>query len=122
MKKTIQRIAELLAILFFTLIIIVDFFPKLGVGMWIGMSGFILAVAIASITKKKGAGVFKSSKEELIFTIVIGLYLIGLLFLLSLLGGESQVGLGWTNPILWLLYVSGVFLAYSKYKKDRKQS
>lgn len=118
MKKTIQRIAEVLAILSFTLIIILDFFPELGIGKWVGMAGFILAAFLATITRKKGASVFNSSKEELIFTIFIGLYLIGLLFLLSTLGGESQVGLEWTNPIVWVLYVAGVFLAFTKYRKS----
>lgn len=121
MKKTIQRIAEVLAVLSFTLIIIFDFFPELGIGRWVAMAGFILAAFLATITREKGASVFNSSKGELAFTIFIGLYLIGLLFLLSALGGESQVGLEWTNPIVWMLYVAGVFLAFTKYKKSIKE-
>jgi hypothetical protein len=117
MNKRVNFISEVLAVCFFTLMVVIDFFPDIGINMSIGTIGIITFIVIVVITRQKGEPVFKSSKQELIFTVLSGIYLFSLLIILNLLGGVSQVGIELTNPILWGLYLIGVIGAYIKYKK-----
>lgn len=121
MKKRVNSISQILVLVFFTLMVVIDFFPNIGINMLIGTIGVVTFIVLAVITRQKGEPVFNSSKQELIFTLFSGIYIFSLLIILTLLGGVSQVGVGLTNPILWgLLYLLGVFVTYSKYKKEQK--
>lgn len=88
--------------------------------MSIGIAAVVTFLILAVITRQKGEPVFNSAKQELIFTLISGLYIFLLIIILTLLGGVSQVGLGLTNPMLWGIYVIGIFVSYKKYKKELK--
>ncbi|WP_368502799.1 hypothetical protein AB3N04_00240 (plasmid) [Alkalihalophilus sp. As8PL] len=122
MKKRVNFLSEAFAVVFFTLMVVIDFFPDIGINMSIGAIGVVTFILLAVITRHKGEPVFSSKKQELIFIVLSGIYFFSLLIILSLLGGVSQVGIGITNPILWGLYLIGVLTSYTKYKKELKQS
>ncbi|MFN7252383.1 MAG: hypothetical protein ACK4M9_16620 [Anaerobacillus sp.] len=122
MKKRVNFISQALAVVFFTLVVIIDFFPDIGINMSIGVIGFVTFIMFAVLTRQKQEQVFSSSKQVLIFTVFSGTYFFSLLIILSLLGGASQVGVGLTNPILWGLYLIGALVSYTKYKKELKHT
>ncbi|GAE27795.1 membrane protein [Halalkalibacter wakoensis JCM 9140] len=120
MKKRVHLLAHVLVVGFFTLMAIIDFFPTIGMSMSVGTFGFIATIGLAVMTREKGEPVFTSSKQEFRFTIFSGIYLFTLLLVLSLLGGVSQSGIGFYNPILWGLYLLGLLTSYAKYRKELK--
>ncbi|WP_163969427.1 hypothetical protein [Oceanobacillus halotolerans] len=117
MKKRINFVSQSLAAGFFTLVIIIDFFPNLGINMLFGIAGFIIFVLLAAITHQKGEPLYRSSKQEFIFTVLSGIYLFSLLIILNLLGGNSQSAISLTHPILLVLYFSALLFSYIRYKK-----
>ena len=121
MKKRVDFLSQAFAMIFFTLMIIIDFFPQIGINMSVGVVGFGTFFLIIVIIRKKGEPVFSSNKQELIFIILFGIYFFSLLIILSLVGGVSQAGIGLTNPVLWGLYLIGVLASYTRYKKELKQ-
>lgn len=120
MKIRIKSISENLVVVFFTLMVVIDFFPNIGINRSIGIGGVVTFLILAVITRQKGEPVFNSAKQELIFTLIFGIYIFLLIIILTLLGGVSQVGLGLTNPMLWGIYVIGILVSYKKYKKELK--
>ena len=120
MQRRVNSISEILVVVLFTLMVVIDFFPNIGINMSVGAIGVVTFIALAVITRQKGEPVFNSSKQELIFALFSGIYIFSLLIILTLLGGVSQVGIGLTNPILWGLPLLGVLVSYSKYKKQLK--
>lgn len=121
MKKRVNQVSQTLLTGFFTLIVVIDFFPEIGINISIVIMGVVTCIALAFITRQKGEPIFKSSKQKLIFSLFSGIYIFSLLIILSLLGGVSQVGIEWTNPILWGLYLIEVLVSYTKYKRELKQ-
>lgn len=122
MKNRVNYISQTLLTGFFTLIVVIDFFPEIGINFLIVIMGVVTCIALAFFTRQKGEPIFKSSKQKLIFSFFSGIYIFSLLIILSLLGGVSQVGIEWTNPILWGLYLIEVLVSYTKYKKELKQN
>ncbi|MEG0385602.1 MAG: hypothetical protein RR642_12695 [Solibacillus sp.] len=122
MKTRVNYISQTLVVGFFTLMVVIDFFPDKGINMSIVIMGGVTFIVLAFITRQIGKPVFKSSKQELIFTFFSGIYIFSLLIILSLLGGVSQAGIGLTNPIPWVIYLIGVLVSYTKYKKELKQT
>jgi hypothetical protein len=120
MKKRVNSISQILVVVFFTLMIVIDFFPNIGINKAIGIIGVVTFLALGVITRQKGERVFNSSKQEFIFTLFLGIYILSILVILTLLGGVSQVGIGLTNPLLWGLYLIGVLVSFNNYKKELK--
>lgn len=100
MKKRVNSISQILVVLFFTLMVVIDFFPNIGINMSLCTIGVITFIILAVITRQKGEPVFNSSKQEFIFILYSGIYILSLLLILTLLGGVSQTGIGLTNPIV----------------------
>ncbi|WP_096199963.1 hypothetical protein [Bacillus sp. FJAT-45350] len=121
MRKRVHFLSHVLAVGFFTLMVVIDFFPDIGINMSIGVGGVVTFIGLAVLTRQKGEPVFHSSRQELIYTVLSGIYFFSLLLLLSLLGGVSQNGIGLTNPVLWGLYLLGLLVSYNKYKKELQQ-
>lgn len=122
MINRVNTISQALVVGFFTLIVVIDYFSDIGINISIGISGIFTFIVLAFITRQKGEPVFKSSKQKLIFTFLSGIYIFSLLIFLSLLGGVSQVGIEWNNPILWGLFLIEVLVLYTKYKKELKRT
>lgn len=119
MKKRIHFISQVLFVVFFTLTVVIDYFPHIGINKSIGITGIITFTVIVVLTRQKGEPVFKTSKSELIFAILSGMYFFSLILILSLLGGVSQVGIELDNPIIWGLYLLGVLSSYIKYRREK---
>ncbi|MHA6252477.1 hypothetical protein [Oceanobacillus sp. CAU 1775] len=121
MKKKINTIAQILAVIFFTLGIVIDFFPDIGISLPIAATGVVLFLVVAVITHERKAPVFLSSKQEFVFTFLFGIYIFSLLFILEILGGVSQVGIGFNSLVLWGLYLFGLLFSYIKYKREKSR-
>ncbi len=121
MKNKVNILSEVLVLVFLTLMIVIDFFPDIGISMSVGVIGVVTFIILSIITRQKGKSVFNPRKQELIIIVCFGLYIFTVLLILRLLGGQSQVGIELTNPLLWGLYLIGITVAYSNYKKELKQ-
>jgi hypothetical protein len=122
MKKRIHFISQVLFVIFFTLTVVIDYFPHIGINKSIGITGIIIFTVMAVLTRQQGEPVFKTSKSEFKFAILSGMYFFSLILILSLLGGVSQVGIGLDNPIIWGLYLLGVLSFYIKYRRGKIQN
>ena len=120
LKKRVSCISQILVVVFFTLMVVIDFFPNIGIPKSTGTIGVIIFLALAMITRHKGEPAYKSSKQKFISNLLGGIYIFSILLILSLLGGVSQAGIGLNNPILWGLYIVGVLVSYTKYRKELK--
>lgn len=118
MRRLVNWLSNIMAMIFFTLMVVIDYFPNIWFDMKFAITGAVLFLLISTFTRQKGSSLFKSSKQQLIFTILLGGYLFLLFQLLTSLGGVSRSGIGINDPIVWLVYIFSVFMVYRKYKRE----
>ena len=118
MKKKIHNLFSGLTIFSFILMIVVDFFPE-AINIQLRTILFILILVgiIAALTKDKA--IIKSNPIiSKVPTLSFGTSLILLLVILTLMGGQSESGIGINNPIIWLLYFASVISVLFKKKRN----
>jgi L-asparagine transporter-like permease len=102
-----------------TLLTVDDYFPKLIYFSYIPKSilfGLLLVTIIISIIMNYLQKEV-SAKVTLLWEITIILYLLALISILTLLGGTSQVGISFINPVLWSVLLICIFQLVREYKK-----
>lgn len=104
----------------FTILMIHDFFPEtllaLRIPQWL-IIGMILVIFICiSFLSDKG----EENEREITWNIFTSFYVMFLIVLLSLLGGQSTSGISLDSPIVWALFFISVFKIYEELK--RRQS
>ncbi|MCT8140243.1 hypothetical protein H1D32_22610 [Anaerobacillus sp. CMMVII] len=70
--KKINFISQVLAVMFFTLMVVIDFFPDIGISMSIGVIGLVIFILLSALSRQKGVPVFTSSRQEFIFKVLRG--------------------------------------------------
>ncbi|MBZ5202868.1 hypothetical protein HU147_16800 [Planomicrobium chinense] len=104
----------------FTLLMIQDFFPatllaiKIPQGIIIGTI-LVIFICISFFSDKE-----KEKERGFKWNIFTSFYVIFLIVLLSLLGGQSTSGISLDSPIVWALFFISVFKIYEEFK--RRQS
>ncbi|KYG33381.1 hypothetical protein AZF04_16845 [Alkalihalobacillus trypoxylicola] len=98
----------------FTTLIIGDFFPTLNIHstliIWAIIFSIILSIMVTKFSRKKN-NVEKKKGSTVIYS---SLYLFILLLILTGLGGQSTVGIGLENPIIWFLIILPIMTAIYK--------
>lgn len=104
-----------------TLLMVYDFFPKLNgflflpKPMLIGL--LLLIVSLGFFTKHFQKE--KSAQSSFWWNVSLVSYLLSLIVLFTLLGGNSQVGISLSNPVLWIVVALTVFEMRKEYKKAK---
>ena len=120
MKKWIVefKVLDVIFVLFFTGILVKDFFPNVLTGisqsmLLLGIVAVLIAVAIIKNYKEP------SDKESFYWQVCMTSYFIGIIILLTALGGKSNAGLNFTDPLLWFVLVIVLTGLFSRFKKIR---
>ena len=103
-----------------TLLIVYDFFPKLNGFIQIPKPvfiGFVLLTLFSGIFFNRNNKSESSVKSDLIRQVIFTSYLIVLILVFTLLGGNSQVGISLSNPFLWIALMITVYDHMKQYKK-----
>ena len=118
MKKKIYNLFLGMTSSSFILMIVVDFFPEaINIQLRTILFLLILFGIIAALTQDK-ASIKSNPNISKVLTLIFGTSIILLLVILTLMGGQSQSGIGINNPIIWLLYfVSVISVLFKKKEK-----
>ena len=120
MTKIVIILSKVLVVVFFILMLILDFFPQIGIDAVIPLLGVILFSLLIVIISLKGdipIFNFKNDKRNLISYIVIGACLLLLIATLTLIGGKSQSDIRLNDPIIWVIYLGSAIYFFKKTKR-----
>jgi len=98
----LSTILNFCILVFFTLLFVNDFFPHTTIAEILSKKIILLiliALVIVQITMDKGRYKKLSKKAYVGITV----YTVGLWIVLTLLGGESQIGLSFKSPIFYII-------------------
>lgn len=99
-----MRIVYILFVVFLTTLLTYDYFNVLSEIIVISNSTFIfifIGLIIVSLIFERKKEV--NNSKTLKWQIFIVVYIIALMVLFSLLGGESTVGISFSNPLFWIV-------------------
>ncbi|WP_323646841.1 hypothetical protein [Lysinibacillus xylanilyticus] len=105
----------------FTLLFILDYFPNIPLGDSIPkgvLISLILGLFIFSLIFKKYRDI--NNKEILQWQIFSTIYILLIMGILTILGGQSSSGIAIDDGILWILLLISLFDIYSQYKKIKR--
>lgn len=66
MKKRVNFISEVLVVFFLTLMVVIDFFPNIGIDMSIGVIGVVSFIILVLLLIKKGNQYLNQGKKNLL--------------------------------------------------------
>lgn len=112
-----DKVVLLLLLSLMTILLLFDFFP--------GISEIVLVpkpILVGSLLVVYCAGIFltptkKEQKFDVLWQVMYPLYLLLLLLIFTLLGGNSQSGISFSNPILWVVLLISALDIRKSYKK-----
>ena len=126
MKTVTHKLFGVFALTAFLLIIIKDFFPDVLFFESLSSRFLIITTIMLTVglfaTKEKEASIFSSKKQELQFQLVFSLLILALIGILTYLGGESKTGIGFDNPVAFVILVFGPVFYYSMLKKELEKT
>lgn len=105
----------------FTVLLAYDFFPELSSVVAIPNAIFILillTLIIVSIIVGKAKG--RTNKASLKWQLVTTLYIIFLVGLFTILGGESAVGISFTNRVFWVVFAVWLIDIIFRWRRENK--
>lgn len=100
----LSTILNFVILLFFTLLFVNDFFPDTAIAAMLTKKIILLilvGLVIIQLAFDKGRYKRLSKKAYIGLT----LYTVGLWIVLTLLGGQSQIGLSFTSPLFYIIVV-----------------
>lgn|SRR5690554_5931145 len=107
MKITLT-IIEYTLMLILTIALYLDFFPHPYLPKWFSVTPWVVLIMliIASILNKK----LDEDKDQNKFSKYTLIYIIALIVVFSLAGGESQSGLSLSEPTIWIAFAISFFI------------
>lgn len=108
-----------LIIIAITMLMAFDFFPNLNDLLNIPKPVVIVFLLLILFLGFYTTPLLKNSilRSNFLWGVTTVFYLIGLIIVFSLFGGNSQVGLSLSSPALWVVLAISVFELYREYKK-----
>lgn len=100
----LSTILNFIILVFFTLLFVNDFFPDTAIAAMLTKKIILLilvGLVIIQLAFDKGSYKRLSKKAYIGLT----LYTVGLWIVLTLLGGQSQIGLSFTSPLFYIIVV-----------------
>lgn len=116
----LSSILNFCILVFFTLLFVNDFFPHTTIAELLSQKIILLiliALVIVQITMDKGRYKKLSKKAYIGLT----LYTVGLWIVLTLLGGESQLGLSFNSPIFYIIVLLLVLDLLRVYRQSKRE-
>ncbi|GAF66981.1 hypothetical protein BTS2_3888 [Bacillus sp. TS-2] len=114
LKVTLELVMNTVVLGLFTTLIISDFFPALNIHSSLIIWGIILSIILTIIVTKFSRKKMNVEKKKGSTAIYSSLYLFILLLILTWLGGQSTVGIGLENHIIWFLIFFPIMTAIYK--------
>ncbi|MFJ7850129.1 hypothetical protein ACIQXR_14910 [Peribacillus sp. NPDC097224] len=113
---------QVITLVIFTPVIVLDYFPNLslvrvipdGILLWL-----ILVIYVISFSFKRFSD--GNLREWLQWQVLSLFYLLSLLALLTILGGQSTAGIAFDSPFLWLILLMSCLDIYSRWKKLKQE-
>lgn len=117
-----MRSLQVISLIIFTPVIVFDYFPNLslaraipnGIFLWL----FLSLLFISFLFKRFSDD---NPREGLEWQVLSLVYLLLLLALLTILGGQSTAGIAFDSPFLWLILLISCFDIYSRWKKLKQE-
>ncbi|WP_039043211.1 hypothetical protein [Sporosarcina sp. ZBG7A] len=108
-----------LIIIAITMLMAYDFFPKLNDLIYIPKPVVIVFLLLILFLGFNTTPLLKNDtlRSHFLWGVTTVFFLMGLIIVFSLLGGNSQVGLSLSSPALWIVLAISVFELYCEYKK-----
>jgi|SRR5699024_1121497 len=116
--KILNTAVEIILIAILTVALYLDFFPEPYLPDWFSLifwSALILLIISIFLNKKLKI----TEKETNIFTSLLGLYIFILIIAFSLAGGNSSSGISLSNPIIWIIFIVGLFTDWKKLRNHK---
>lgn len=114
-----KLLTRIVIFLLFSILIIIDYFPfNLDDSFFNNKSiSFIIIalVVINSVIHRNNAN--RNEKTSLISEVILVSYILILISLLTILGGESSTGISFNNAVFWFVLLLSIIDMISRYKK-----
>lgn len=117
----LSTILNFCILVFFTLLFVNDFFPQTTIAEILSKK-IILLILIALVIIQIGSDKGRYKKLSKKAYVVLTIYTVGLWIVLTLLGGESQLGLSFNSPIFYiivLLLALDILRVFRQSKRDQ---
>lgn len=113
---------QVITLVIFTPVIVLDYFPNLslvrvipdGICLWL----MLVIYVISFLFKRFSDG---NPREWFQWQVLSLFYLLSLLALLTILGGQSTAGIAFDSPFLWLILLMSCLDIYSRWKKLKQE-
>ncbi|MBN8435046.1 hypothetical protein [Priestia flexa] len=116
---------DLLFMLILTIILVFDYFPNPMFTKILPQAAFVLFVSVIGLLFILSIIIRIRSEEKvaegLIGQIILTVYIVVVMTILSLLGGESTSGVSFSNWIFWGVLSLSLFEIYSRWKKVKQK-
>ncbi|WP_155590551.1 hypothetical protein [Lysinibacillus cavernae] len=100
----LSTILNFLILVFFTLLFVNDFFPDTAIAALLTKKIILLLLVVLVISQiALDTDRFKKMSKKAY--VGLTLYTVGLWIVLTLLGGQSQIGLSFTSPLFYIIVV-----------------
>ena len=123
MKLKLSTFINICIFIFFTLLFVNDFFPATSLAALLSKKIIlIILIVLVCINMMVSKGTFSKLSKKAYAGLT--LYTVGLWIVLTLLGGESQIGLSFNSPIFYLIVlVLGFDLlrVYRQWKREEAE-
>jgi len=100
----LSTILNFFILVFFTLLFVNDFFPDTTIA-WILTKKIILLILVVLVIIQLALDKGQYKKMSKKAYVGLTLYTVGLWIVLTLLGGQSQIGLSFTSPLFYIIIV-----------------
>ncbi|WP_281998790.1 hypothetical protein [Priestia flexa] len=116
---------DLLFMLILTIILVFDYFPNPMFTKTLPQAAFVLFVSVIGLLFILSIIIRIRSEEKiaegLIGQLILTVYIVVVMTILSLLGGESTSGVSFSNWIFWGVLSLSLFEIYSRWKKVKQK-
>lgn len=119
MKRKIHHLFLGLTTFFFIFLVVLDFFPAaINIQSKIIIFLIILFGIISVVTQDKDNVKSNAYISKIGSPLILTTLLVLLIIILTLMGGQSQSGVGIDNPVIWLLYLATIISVLFKKRKN----
>ena len=118
MKNKLNVLFQVLLLLSFLSILVIDHFEQLNIPLSIPLIAVIISIIANAMTADITKQIEPRTKffRNISFTVIF----IIALFVLDLLGGVSESGIGFNSPLVWVLVILSASFSFISYRKSLK--
>lgn|SRR5699024_6048524 len=118
--KILNTVVDVILVAILTIALYLDFFPRPYLPDWFSLI-FWSALLLLMISVFLNKMVKVTEKDSNNFTFFLGLYIFILIIVFSLTGGESSSGISLSNPIIWIIFIAGLFYDWRNLRSHQNE-